>query len=127
MKRYFIAALAATIFAMPVAAQAHPVQAAPAMEYVKSKHRGPVVEKKVERKVIRKDRMGHKFERKHVVTKRWMAGKRVPHWQRKHVVRDYRHHGLRRPAPGQHWVKVDNDYLLIATASGIIASIIAAH
>ena len=50
-----------------------------------------------------------------------------PSWQRGHVVRDYHRHGLRRPAYGQQWVKVDNDFLLISIASGLIGGIIASQ
>lgn len=56
---------------------------------------------------------------------RWSKGQRVPAWQRGHVVKDYHRHGLRRPAHGQQWVRVGNDYILIAVASGIIASFLA--
>lgn len=56
---------------------------------------------------------------------RWNRGSRVPDWQRRPVVNDWQRHGLRRPGAGQRWVKVDNDYLLIGIASGIIAGIIA--
>ena len=56
-----------------------------------------------------------------------MRGHRVPAWQRRHVVRDYHRFGLRRPGYGQQWVKVDNDFLLISIASGIIGGIIASQ
>ena len=58
---------------------------------------------------------------------RWARGKQVPAWQRKHVVRDYHQHGLRRPGPGQQWVKVGNDYLLISILSGIIGGMMVAR
>jgi len=57
----------------------------------------------------------------------WSKGARVPEWQRKPVVRDYKRHGLRKPGKGQQWIKVDNDYLLIGLAGGVIASIVAAR
>ncbi|MGE0500038.1 MAG: RcnB family protein [Rhizobiaceae bacterium] len=64
--------------------------------------------------------------RKHEQRKqRWSKGQRVPAWQRGHVVRDYHRYGLRRPGHGQQWVKVGNDYVLIAIASGIIANFLA--
>jgi Ni/Co efflux regulator RcnB len=40
---------------------------------------------------------------------------------------DYREHHLRRPPEGQRWVQVGADYVLIAVATGIIASIILNH
>jgi Ni/Co efflux regulator RcnB len=66
----------------------------------------------------------HKPAPKHY---RWSKGKRVPEWQRRQAVRDYSRHGLKRPGRGQQWVKVDNDYLLISLASGIIAGIVASR
>ena len=53
------------------------------------------------------------------------------HWQRGHryagpvyVVRDYRHYRLRPPPRGYHWVRADNnDYLLVAIATGIILDV----
>ena len=50
-----------------------------------------------------------------------------PRWQRGHrysgptyVVRDYGHYRLRQPPRGYHWVRANNDYLLVAVATGII-------
>lgn len=53
------------------------------------------------------------------------------HWQRGHrydrpiyVVRDYRHYRLRQPPRGYGWVRgSNNDYLLVALATGIIMDI----
>lgn len=57
----------------------------------------------------------------------WTRGHRVPNWQRRAAVRDFHRHGLRRPGHGQQWVRVDNNYLLISIASGIIAGIATAR
>ncbi len=67
--------------------------------------------------------------RKYQYAKRhqWKRGQRYSDWRRHQAVRDYRRHGLKRPAPGQQWIKVDNDYLLVSIASGLIAGIIAAR
>ena len=65
--------------------------------------------------------------KKHVVRKHWARGNHVPAWQRDRVVRDYGRYGLHRPAHGQRWIRVDNDFLLISIASGVIAGLIAAH
>jgi Ni/Co efflux regulator RcnB len=40
---------------------------------------------------------------------------------------DWRRNHLRRPGPGQEWVRVGNDYMLVSVLSGIIAGVIAAH
>ena len=57
----------------------------------------------------------------------WAKGHRVPDWQRRQQVRDYHRHGLRKPGNGQQWVRVDNDYLLISLATGIILGMAAAR
>ena len=55
----------------------------------------------------------------------WSKGQRYNDWRRHSAVRDYHRYGLRRPGPGQRWIKVNNDYLLVSTATGLIASIMA--
>lgn len=57
----------------------------------------------------------------------WAKGHRVPDWQRRQHVRDYHRHGLRKPSKGQQWVRVDNDYLLISLATGVILGMAAAR
>ena len=39
---------------------------------------------------------------------------------------DYRRHHLSAPPRGHEWRRVDNDYVLVAVATGIITSVIAA-
>jgi len=41
--------------------------------------------------------------------------------------RDYGRYGLRRPGPGQEWIRVGNDYVLVSILSGIILGAIVAH
>lgn len=55
----------------------------------------------------------------------WKKGQRLSGWERKQAIRDYRHFGLRKPGRGQQWVRVDNDFLLIAITSGLIAGMMA--
>lgn len=55
----------------------------------------------------------------------WKQGQRVSNWKKRQHVRDYGRHGLKRPARGQQWVKVDNDYLLISLATGVILGLAA--
>lgn len=40
-------------------------------------------------------------------------------------VSDHRGHNLKAPPKGYRWVRDGNDFLLIATATGIIASVVA--
>ena len=118
MKRIILTALALSMLAVPAAyAGSAPASGYPAQygqTHAPSHHPdGP--------RVIKKRVVVHK---RMVDKPHWVRGKRVPGWQRQHVVRDYHRFGLRRPSHGQEWVKVGNDYLLISIASGIIASLI---
>ena len=56
----------------------------------------------------------------------WARGQRLPteYRTRGHYV-DYRRHHLRQPPRGYQWVQVNNDYVMVALATGLIASIIA--
>jgi Ni/Co efflux regulator RcnB len=52
------------------------------------------------------------------------------HWERGHryygptyFVRNYGYYRLRPPPYGYHWVRADNDYLLVAIATGIILDV----
>jgi len=53
-------------------------------------------------------------------------GGRLPQYYRGHeyVVDDWREHRLHQPPRGYHWVQVGGDYVLVAIATGIIASIL---
>lgn len=46
---------------------------------------------------------------------------------RVYYVNDWGHHHLHRPPRGHVWVQVGGDYVLMAVATGIIASIILSH
>jgi Ni/Co efflux regulator RcnB len=56
----------------------------------------------------------------------WYRGDRVPYQYRSHnyVVDDWRGHHLYAPPRGYQWVQSGGDYLLVAVATGIIASIL---
>jgi Ni/Co efflux regulator RcnB len=60
----------------------------------------------------------------------WGRGQRLPrdyYTDRSHYV-DYRTYHLRRPPSGYRWVRTDdNNYAMVAIASGLIASIIASN
>lgn len=57
---------------------------------------------------------------------RWTKGSRVPsqYRGRHYVVNDWQRHGLHRPGRGQQWVQYGGDYLLVASATGVIVQII---
>ena len=67
----------------------------------------------------------HQAQRQAPPRHHWKQGQRVPNWQKRQHVRDYHRYGLRKPARGQQWVKVDNDYLLISLATGVILGLAA--
>lgn len=53
----------------------------------------------------------------------WKKGGKVSNPKGRQQVNDYHKRGLSTPKKGQHWVKVDNQYLLITAATGVILSI----
>lgn len=56
----------------------------------------------------------------------WYKGSRVPPQYRSHhyVVNDWRGHHLSAPPRGYHWIQNGGDYLLVAIATGVIASMV---
>jgi Ni/Co efflux regulator RcnB len=52
---------------------------------------------------------------------RWARGHR--YYGPTYVVRNYGYYRLRPPPRGYHWVRADNDYLLVAIATGIILDV----
>lgn len=112
------------------AAIAIPVLLAPAIASAQPHHRGPHHGPHHGPVHVQKH-VGHKpvVRHKPVVVKpqRWHTGRALPSSYRRHVVKDYRHYGLRAPRPGQRWVKVDRQYMLINSVSGMIAAIVAAR
>ena len=58
----------------------------------------------------------------------WRRGSRLDHntWNRGQRV-DYRAHRLSRPPRGYEWRRVDDNYVLAAVATGVIASILLAN
>ena len=58
---------------------------------------------------------------------KWARGERLPvtYYQSRDYYVDYRVHHLRAPPPGYRWVEVDNNYVMVALATGLIASLIA--
>lgn len=81
------------------------------------------------------DRDRHRPQERTVVIEKKTVIVREPHWKKGHKlsraerarlseVRDYRRYRLSAPPRGYQWVRVDNQFLLIGAASGIIASIV---
>ncbi len=59
----------------------------------------------------------------------WYKGGRIERndWNRGQRISDYRRYHLNRPPRGYEWRRVDNNYVLAAAATGIIASILLAN
>jgi Ni/Co efflux regulator RcnB len=58
----------------------------------------------------------------------WRHGDRLPEQYRHYAGIDWRAHHLRRPPHGYHWVRVDDDYVLVAVATGIVLeTVFASH
>lgn len=55
----------------------------------------------------------------------WARGQVLPrdYYAERYVIVDYGHYGLRPPPRGYHWVRVDNDVVLVAITSGVIADV----
>lgn len=119
MKRLVLSAIALSMLALPIS-QAN---AGPRNDQSRYEQQQNVWKKKPGHDANRHYRQNGRHAESH----RWERGHRVPAWQRKQAVRDYHRYGLRRPGHGQQWVRVDNDFLLISIASGLIGGIIAAQ
>lgn len=126
MKKLFLTALAATMLTAPTLG----AQAAPVVPLVKAESQVQTVNHRPGHRVVKKTttvrKNGHVVRKKEVKRHRWVRGHRVPGWQRYREV-DYRRYHLNRPPQGHRWVRVDNDFLLIAAGTGLIAGIIAAR
>ncbi|MEZ2127256.1 MULTISPECIES: RcnB family protein [unclassified Sinorhizobium] len=103
MKKLFAALLSASFMISPMVFSSE-ANAAP--------ERHVIVEKHVTKKVV--------------VKPRWARGHRMTPAERRRMmaIRDYRRYHLSAPPRGYHWVKVDNDYLLVGITSGIISNFI---
>lgn len=56
----------------------------------------------------------------------WRHGDYLPgaYYAPRYIVRDYRAYRLYAPPRGYHWVRVDNDVVLAAIASGLVVSVV---
>ena len=62
---------------------------------------------------------------RHAGPRHYARGERLAADHRGDRVPDYRKHGLKPPPRGHEWRRVDNQYVLIAVATGVISSVIA--
>jgi Ni/Co efflux regulator RcnB len=114
MKRLMIALVASSFLTAPMAF----AQPARPFEVAQAKERH--VEKRVYRNGNTKI-----VEKNVVVKKRWARGQRLSAAERRRIaaVNDYRRYKLRAPPRGQQWVRVDNNFLLISVATGVIVNL----
>jgi len=54
----------------------------------------------------------------------WQRGQYMSPYVRTYVVYDYGRYRLRPPPRGFVWVRADNDYLLVASATGVVFDVI---
>jgi Ni/Co efflux regulator RcnB len=68
---------------------------------------------------------GHYVQPRGYVTHRWSRGERLPvaYYAPRYVVANYRDCGLRSPPVGYHWVRVNNDAVLAAVATGVVLDV----
>lgn len=112
MKRILIAATALSLLAGGTSAFAQP--------------RHDRREIRQDRHELRRDRHELRHDRRE--NRRWRRGERLPSAYRGggYYVSDWHARHLRQPPRGYRWVRHDNDYLLVAATTGLIASVIAA-
>ena len=123
-KRTILAAIAFSILAVPMA-QAQSRYDGPRSGQHYSHSKKPAYNAPRQRQMQKPAPQRPHVQRPGKTKHHWARGQRVPEWQRRQAVRDYHRHGLRRPAAGQQWVKVNNDYLLISLATGVILGLAA--
>ncbi|MGF6176913.1 RcnB family protein [Ensifer sp. 4252] len=130
MKRLLTALVASSFLITPAAAFAQPAGSFEVAQNYDRYQRRPA-DRHMDRNV---DRHGNKhvtIEKRVIVKKkeRWARGHRLSPVERRHMaqVRDYRRYKLRQPPRGQQWVRVDNDFLLISLATGVIVGLASAR
>ncbi len=135
MKRILAAALAATLLAGPALAEAgdrsharHEVRSSHGHHHAKPKHADQHHKVHVVRHVHHPVRYhaGHYHPpagHRHQV---WHVGARLPaaYYAPRYIVHDYHVYHLHHPPHGYHWGRVDNDVVLTAIATGVIAAVV---
>ena len=133
MNRIAVAAIAATLGAGAITAQAQPQPRGPEAE-ARHDNRDQRPGQRNDRPAPRADNRAPNDHRGPQAANHrgagpdhnWVKGSRVPQQYRgnTYVVNDWRGHRLSAPPRGYHWIQNGGDYVLVAIASGVIAQII---
>jgi Ni/Co efflux regulator RcnB len=126
MKRLIITTLAATLLAGTALSGTAMAQGQ------RYDDRGRYDQRHDDRRDDRHDRRDHRADDRRDDRRdyrRWQRGQRLDARYRGngYYVSDYRRHGLRAPPRGYRWQRVDDNYILAAVATGLIASVIIAN
>ncbi|PTW62608.1 Ni/Co efflux regulator RcnB [Breoghania corrubedonensis] len=122
MKNYR-AILTAVVIGLSTTIAAGPVLAAGPRPIEIQKHHYKGEGPAIRQKSVKHPSSKHKTYTKHRRSDWMRRGGHMPSAYRGHPV-DYRKHHLRKPPRGYHWVRHDDNYVLVAITSGIISSII---
>ena len=128
MKRLILSAVTASMLAASAfSGQAAPLAqpSAPQSNYTQVDWQKPDTHRDVKKRVIKKKVIVKRDHRRDHGRDNWRNGQRYSDWKRHQPVRDWNRYGLRRPGPGQEWIRVGNDYVLVSILSGIILGAIA--
>ncbi|MDR6851019.1 Ni/Co efflux regulator RcnB [Sphingomonas sp. BE123] len=119
MKKFVLAAVAASVAVSPILAAA-PAAAAPAQQT------RTVVKHKPNGKVVVKQKTVKKAPQQRYRTS-WKRGERFDYRQARNYRQvDYRHYrGLKAPPRGYRYVQSGNDVVLVGITSGIVAAVLA--
>ena len=118
MKKFVLAAVAASVAVSPILAAA-PAAAAPAQQT------RTVVEHKPNGKVVVKQTVKKAPQQRYRTS--WKRGERFDYRQARNYRQvDYRHYrGLKAPPRGYRYVQSGNDVVLVGITSGIVAAVLA--
>jgi Ni/Co efflux regulator RcnB len=128
MKKFLITTVALAVMASAGVASAAPRDVRDAKQDVREARqdlRQAKQENRYERRAAKRYKAGRYNPPRGYHARRWARGQQLPssYRSRAYVV-DYHRYGLRAPPRGYHYVRVGNDVVLTAIASGIIASVI---
>jgi Ni/Co efflux regulator RcnB len=123
MKKFIAAAVAMTILGTAGMATAQPMRQD--QRETRQEVRQEARQDQWERKAAKRYNAGRYQAPRGYKAQRWAKGQRLPaaYRTRAYVV-DYRRYKLKAPPRGYHYVRVGNDVVLTAIATGVIASVI---